>query len=257
MNRFMRLGIVFIDSNLGPCPHHGFSDLHQLDNSINALKLMIRIHWNSAAGSANTELRLELLPSIALSKEVPSSASAPSPVKAVEPKLYEFRSLALRNFDLVFNAHYSPRTYEHLIGNKEKLTEKWPRTSNEPWMGDECLALASGNSSPYYDPLLILRLPTLSPFGDVILLAYRRKPTLSLERAQICEAKTIEPSLIEPPRLNSRNCASPSPELCFFGVGLGHNKLPSLLLKELDVEGKSRSRKGAKVPQASSRWKLV
>nr|GFB68146.1 reverse transcriptase domain-containing protein [Tanacetum cinerariifolium] len=71
---------------LRACPHHGFSELHQLDTFYNALNVNDQDSLNSAAEVA--ELK-DLVRALLLDKKNQSSASTssstPAPVKAVEP----------------------------------------------------------------------------------------------------------------------------------------------------------------------------
>ncbi|GJV12783.1 hypothetical protein Tco_1354324 [Tanacetum coccineum] len=65
---------------------------------------------------------------------------------------------------------------------------------------------------------------------------------------KLCEAKTIEPSVHEPPEVELKELP-PHLEYAFLE---GDNKLPVIIAKELDVEEKSALIKVLKVPQASS-----
>ncbi|GJZ94342.1 reverse transcriptase domain-containing protein [Tanacetum coccineum] len=65
--------------------------------------------------------------------------------------------------------------------------------------------IASGNSTPYDDPIVcLLLLPTLIHLGDSDSCFSKRSLTLSLEScSSSCEAKSFEPSVHDLPRLNS------------------------------------------------------
>ncbi|GJW99845.1 hypothetical protein Tco_0183759 [Tanacetum coccineum] len=68
---------------LRACPHHGFSELHQLDTFYNALNINDQDSLNSAAVFLSDVAELKVLSSIALStQEEPASAPAPAPVKS-------------------------------------------------------------------------------------------------------------------------------------------------------------------------------
>nr|GEX50372.1 reverse transcriptase domain-containing protein [Tanacetum cinerariifolium] len=82
---------------LRACPHHGFSELHQLDTFYNALNVNDQDSLNSAAGTSSStptissevsELK-DLVRALLLDKKNQSSAPAQSstlaPVKAIEP----------------------------------------------------------------------------------------------------------------------------------------------------------------------------
>nr|GEY27690.1 reverse transcriptase domain-containing protein [Tanacetum cinerariifolium] len=72
---------------LRACPHHGFSELHQLDTFYNALNVNDQDSLNSAAGGNF----LDKMPSDCLkiieskSKVPPAPSPTPAPIKAVEP----------------------------------------------------------------------------------------------------------------------------------------------------------------------------
>ncbi|GJR55057.1 hypothetical protein Tco_1405578 [Tanacetum coccineum] len=87
MRCFMRHGDRFNDL-LRACPHHGFSELHQLDTFYNALNSNDQDSLNSAAGvrallppvfSDFAELK-DMVKALLLDKK----SQAPTPVKAVE-----------------------------------------------------------------------------------------------------------------------------------------------------------------------------
>nr|GEY58046.1 reverse transcriptase domain-containing protein [Tanacetum cinerariifolium] len=76
---------------LRACPHHGFSELHQLDTFYNALNVNDQDSLNSAAGAISSEVAelKDMVRALLLDKKNQSSALAYSPtpalVKAVEP----------------------------------------------------------------------------------------------------------------------------------------------------------------------------
>ncbi|GJY42084.1 hypothetical protein Tco_0429354 [Tanacetum coccineum] len=82
------------------CPHHGFSELHQLDTFYNALNTNDQDSLNSAAGGSHCQSRYELctpavssdvaelkdlVRALLLDKKNQAPAPAPAPVKAIEP----------------------------------------------------------------------------------------------------------------------------------------------------------------------------
>nr|GEY49113.1 reverse transcriptase domain-containing protein [Tanacetum cinerariifolium] len=75
---------------LRACPHHGFSELHQLDTFYNALNVNDQDSLNSAAGAISSDVAelKDMVRTLLLYKKNQSSAPAPSPtpapVKAVE-----------------------------------------------------------------------------------------------------------------------------------------------------------------------------
>ncbi|GJU76198.1 reverse transcriptase domain-containing protein [Tanacetum coccineum] len=73
---------------LRACPHHGFSELHQLDTFYNALKRQYKISLNSARVSSSSTLGIS--PDVAKLKDMVKAllldkkSQAPTPVKAVK-----------------------------------------------------------------------------------------------------------------------------------------------------------------------------
>ncbi|GKD29150.1 reverse transcriptase domain-containing protein, partial [Tanacetum coccineum] len=75
---------------LRACPHHGFSELHQLDTFYNALKSNDQDSLNSAAGVSSSTSTPGISPDVAELKDMVKAllldkkSQAPTPVKAVE-----------------------------------------------------------------------------------------------------------------------------------------------------------------------------
>nr|GEV14868.1 reverse transcriptase domain-containing protein [Tanacetum cinerariifolium] len=75
---------------LRACPHHGFSELHQLDTFYNALNINDQDSMNSAAAISYevSELK-DMVRALLLDKKnqssAPAQSSTPAPVKAIEP----------------------------------------------------------------------------------------------------------------------------------------------------------------------------
>nr|GFC20951.1 reverse transcriptase domain-containing protein [Tanacetum cinerariifolium] len=71
---------------LRACPHHGFSELHQLDTFYNALNVNDQDSLNSAADVA--ELK-DMVRALLLDKKnqysAQTSSPTPAPIKAIEP----------------------------------------------------------------------------------------------------------------------------------------------------------------------------
>nr|GEV22032.1 hypothetical protein [Tanacetum cinerariifolium] len=102
--------------------------------------------------------------------------------------------------------------------------------------------IASGNPTPYYDPIISTSSPTLTPFGnsDFFLeevdafLAIEDDPT-SPEELKICKAKSDKSSIDEPPEVEHKDLP-PHIEYAFLK---GDEKLPIIIAKDLSVEEKT------------------
>nr|GEV17204.1 reverse transcriptase domain-containing protein [Tanacetum cinerariifolium] len=75
---------------LRACPHHGFSDLHQLDTFYNALNINDQDLLNSAAAISSEVSKLkDMVRALLLDKKnqssAPASSSNPASIKAIEP----------------------------------------------------------------------------------------------------------------------------------------------------------------------------
>nr|GFB71332.1 reverse transcriptase domain-containing protein [Tanacetum cinerariifolium] len=93
---------------------------------------------------------------------------------------------------------------------------------------------ASGNPTPYDDPIVSTTSPTLTLFGDSDFLLLR-KPTLFSKELKVCEAKTVKSSVDEPPEVELKDLP-PHLEYAFLE---GDNKLLVIIAKELGDEEKS------------------
>nr|GFD34946.1 hypothetical protein [Tanacetum cinerariifolium] len=101
--------------------------------------------------------------------------------------------------------------------------------------------IASGNPTPYYDPIVSTTSPTLTLFGnsDFLLeevdafLALEDDPT-SPKELKICEAKSDKSSIDEPPEVELKDLP-PHLEYAFLE---GDDKFPVIIVKDLSVEEK-------------------
>nr|GEV67878.1 reverse transcriptase domain-containing protein [Tanacetum cinerariifolium] len=143
---------------LRACPHHGFSELHQLDTFYNALNVNDQDSLNSAAGGNVLDkmprecLKIieskskDMVRALLLDKKNQSSALAPSftpaPVKAVEPNCVTCTAANYNqgNTNMSFKISFTdalilmPKfasTLKALIGNKKKLSEMTRTPMNE------------------------------------------------------------------------------------------------------------------------------
>ncbi|GJT23317.1 reverse transcriptase domain-containing protein [Tanacetum coccineum] len=128
--------------------------------------------------------------------------------------------------------------------------------------------IASGNFTPYYDPIVDTSSQYLNSIwdSDFLLLESRIFPCEpppplpnhkqympgGRKELKLCEAKTIEPSVHEPPEVELKELP-PHLEYAFLE---GNNKLPVIIAKELDVEEKSALIKVLKSHKRALAWKL-
>nr|GEV62878.1 reverse transcriptase domain-containing protein [Tanacetum cinerariifolium] len=119
--------------------------------------------------------------------------------------------------------------------------------------------IASGNPTPYYDPIVSTTSPTLTPFGesDFLLeevdafLALEDDPT-SPEELKIYEAKTDKSSIDDPPEVELKDLP-PYLEYVFLE---GDDKFPFIIAKDLSVEEKAALITFLKSHKQSIAWKL-
>ncbi|GJU21828.1 reverse transcriptase domain-containing protein [Tanacetum coccineum] len=134
--------------------------------------------------------------------------------------------------------------------------------------------IASGNPTPYYDPIVFTLLPTLTPFGDSdfllleeadAFLALEDDPTSPEVDDSYCDSegdillleailntKTDKSSIDEPPEVELKDLP-PHLEYAFLE---GDNKLPVIIAKDLSVEEKAALIKVLKSHKRAIAWKL-
>nr|GEU99566.1 hypothetical protein [Tanacetum cinerariifolium] len=119
--------------------------------------------------------------------------------------------------------------------------------------------IASGNPTPYYDPIVSTTSPTLTQFknSDFLLEEVNAFPALeddptSPEELKICEAKTDKSSIDEPPEVELKDLL-PYLEYAFLE---GDDKLPVIIAKDLSVEEKTAIITVLKSHKRAIAWKL-
>nr|GEW71879.1 reverse transcriptase domain-containing protein [Tanacetum cinerariifolium] len=124
--------------------------------------------------------------------------------------------------------------------------------------------IASGNPTPYYDPIVSTSSPTLTPFGDSDFLLKEVDAFLALEddptsrepqvrkELKICEAKNDKSSIDEPPEVELKDLP-PHLEYVFLE---GDDKLLVIIAKDLSVEEKAALIKVLKSHKQAITWKL-
>ncbi|GJY30632.1 reverse transcriptase domain-containing protein [Tanacetum coccineum] len=131
--------------------------------------------------------------------------------------------------------------------------------------------IASGNPTPYYDPIVSTSSPTLTPFGDnpegdiLLLEAFLNDDPLLPPPTQgnylpeirkelkVCEAKNDKSSIDEPPKVELKDLP-PHLEYAFLE---GDNKLPVIIAKDLSVEEKAALIKVLKSQKRAIAWRKV
>nr|GFA92198.1 reverse transcriptase domain-containing protein [Tanacetum cinerariifolium] len=136
--------------------------------------------------------------------------------------------------------------------------------------------IASGNPTPYYDPIVSTTSLTLTLFGnsDFLLeevdafLTIEDDPTSS-EKLKICEAKSNKSSIDEPPEVELKDLP-PHLEYAFleevelkdlppyleYAFLEGNDKLPAIIVKDLSVEEKTALITVLKSHKRAIAWKL-
>nr|GEW01115.1 reverse transcriptase domain-containing protein [Tanacetum cinerariifolium] len=121
--------------------------------------------------------------------------------------------------------------------------------------------IASGNLTPYYDPIVSTSSPTLTPFGNKPIL--NDDPSLPppnqenympqvRKELKICEAKSDKSSINEPPEVELKDLP-PHLEYAFLE---GDDKLPVIIAKDLSVEEKTTLITVLKSHKRAIAWKL-
>ncbi|GJU43665.1 hypothetical protein Tco_1200931 [Tanacetum coccineum] len=135
--------------------------------------------------------------------------------------------------------------------------------------------IASGNPTPYYDPIVSTSSLTLTPFEDIDDSYYDPKGDILLlesflnedpspppnqgnylpkirKELKVCEAKTNKSSIDEPPEVELKDLP-PHLEYAFLE---GDNKLPVIIAKDMSVEEKAALIKVLKSHKRAIAWKL-
>ncbi|GJX37483.1 reverse transcriptase domain-containing protein [Tanacetum coccineum] len=152
-----------INDLLRACPHHGFSELHQLDTFYNALNANDQDSLNSAAGGNFLDkMPRECLKIIESKSKVRNSRN-----KAVVAKEGEI-TLRVGKEVITFNMDQTLRytaNYNHMTANRIDVIDMACKEYSQEVLGFSNV-ISSGNPTPYYDPIVSTSSPTLTPFGD-------------------------------------------------------------------------------------------
>nr|GEV26107.1 reverse transcriptase domain-containing protein [Tanacetum cinerariifolium] len=116
--------------------------------------------------------------------------------------------------------------------------------------------IASGNPTPYYDPIVSTTSSTLTPFENSDFLLEEVDAFLALEddptSPKICEAKSDKSSIDEPPEVELKDLP---PHLQYVFLE-GDDKLPVIIAKDLSFEEKTALITVLKSHKRAIAWKL-
>ncbi|GJW35466.1 hypothetical protein Tco_0058386 [Tanacetum coccineum] len=134
--------------------------------------------------------------------------------------------------------------YDHMTANKIDVIDMACDEYSQEVLGFSNV-IASGNPTPYFEPIVSTAAPNLTPNGDMIFLLIANFETVNhhpppnheqympevRKELKLCEAKTVEPSIDEPPEVELKELP-PHLEYAFLE---GDNKLPVIIAKDLKM----------------------
>ncbi|GJY18979.1 hypothetical protein Tco_0390470 [Tanacetum coccineum] len=139
-------------------------------SSTRAKAVVAKVSTNSSTQAVSSDVAelKDIVRALLLDKKNQASAPAPAPapVKAVEltaAAYYNPRSEAI-TYNLDQTSRYSAN-YTHMTANKIDVIDMACEEYSQEVLGFTDI-IASGNSTPYYDPIVATSSPTLTPFGD-------------------------------------------------------------------------------------------
>ncbi|GJZ20003.1 reverse transcriptase domain-containing protein [Tanacetum coccineum] len=186
---------------LRACPHHGFSELHQLDTFYNALNANDQDSLNSAAGG----IFLDKMPRECFKIIESKSKILNGPSEILNSPwrcflktncalidVYEGElTLRVDNEAITYNLDQTSRysvNYNDMTANRIDVVELACEEYSQEVLGFSDV-IASGNPTPGYDPIVSNSSPTLTPFGD--------SDFLLLEEADAFLALADDPTSLE------------------------------------------------------------
>ncbi|GJW22514.1 reverse transcriptase domain-containing protein [Tanacetum coccineum] len=151
---------------------------------------------------------------------------------------------------ITFNPDQTSRytaDYNHMTVNKIDVIDMACDEYSQEVLGFSNV-IASGNPTPYFEPIVSTASPNLTPFGDSDFLLFEEadsepppppqnknnKPGVRKE-LKLCEDKTVESSVDEPPEVELKELP-PHLEYAFLE---GDDKLPVIIAKDLKDEEKA------------------
>ncbi|GJR03497.1 reverse transcriptase domain-containing protein [Tanacetum coccineum] len=135
-------------------------------------------------------------------------------------------------FNLDQTSRYSSN-YDDMTANRIDVIEMACEEYSQEVLGFSDV-IASGNPTPYYDPIVSTSSPTLTPFGDSDFLLEEVDAFLALEDDPT-SPENDKSSIDEPPEVELKDLP-PHLEYAFLE---GNNKLPVIIAKDLSIEEKA------------------
>ncbi|GJU68402.1 reverse transcriptase domain-containing protein [Tanacetum coccineum] len=225
------------------CPHHGFSELHQLDTFYNALNI-----YDQRFFSFELRQQWKLLDKMLQNVYIIIESKSKDIVRAL---LLDKKNQASASMLLHCQTAVELSCVLAVVPILTKTVQ--------PSCNVYGTTFLSESDCPAYNPFYY------DPEGDILILEaiLNSEPPPPLpnhkqympggrKEHQLCEAKTIEPSVHEPPEVELKELP-PHLEYAFLE---GDNKLPVIIAKELDVEEKSALVKVLKSHKRALAWKL-
>nr|GEV60490.1 reverse transcriptase domain-containing protein [Tanacetum cinerariifolium] len=234
------------DKFLIPCDFLGKAECLALADLGASINLMLLSVWN--------KLYLPDLSPACMTLELADRLIS-RPVGVVEDVYVKVGELTLRvgkeaiTFNLDQTSRYSAN-YNDMTAKRIDVIDMAYEEYSQEVLGFSDV-IASGNPTPYYDPIVSTTSLTLTPFENSVFLleevdaflALEDDPT-SLEELKICEAKSDKSSINEPPEVELKDLP-PHLEYAFLE---GDDKLPVIIAKALSG-GEDRSYNGSEVTQ--------
>ncbi|GJU50572.1 hypothetical protein Tco_1220127 [Tanacetum coccineum] len=164
---------------LRQCPHHGFSELHQLDTFYNSLNSNDQDALDSAAGgnfldkmpqeglaiieskskvSASLEDKMTIKMNQMMNEMKALVVTTPAPVKAVDVSKTDFEIYVKANDAILKNVQNQNQEGFDLIDVTCEIYSQEVLGFSD--------SVAYNNPSPYYDPIVSTSSPTLTPFDE-------------------------------------------------------------------------------------------
>ncbi|GJS06510.1 reverse transcriptase domain-containing protein [Tanacetum coccineum] len=253
-----------------PCEFTGITTCNALADLGASINLMPYSVWNN--------LSLPELTPTCMTLEL-ADRSITKPIDVYEGEI----TLRVGKEAITFNLDQTSRytaDYNHMTVNKIDVVDMACDEYSQEVLGFSNV-IASGNPTPYFEPIVSTASPNLTPFGDsdFILfeeadsfLALEDDPTssevdptyqdpeglpasrtiLNRKELKLCEAKTVKSSVDEPPEVKLKELP-PHLEYAFLE---GDDKLPVIIAKDLKDEEKAALHKVLKSHKRAIAWKL-